>query len=60
LSRLSKASICHTQRCIHKDSNQLDWIVTGSVLASGMIASIEFWAKFALYYLHERAWAKAH
>ena len=35
------------------------WIVTGSVLAGGAIASIEFWAKLALYYAHERAWARA-
>jgi len=38
----------------------ISWVVTGSVLAGGAIASIEFWAKLALYYAHERAWAKAH
>jgi len=38
----------------------ISWIVTGSVLAGGVIASIEFWAKLALYYVHERAWARAH
>ena len=38
----------------------IGWIVTGSVLAGGVIASIEFWAKLALYYVHERAWARAH
>ena len=37
----------------------ISWIVTGSVLAGGAIASIEFWAKLALYYAHERAWARA-
>ncbi len=35
----------------------IGWIVTGSVLAGGAIASIEFWAKLALYYAHERAWS---
>ena len=38
----------------------ISWVVTGSVLAGGVIASIEFWAKLALYYVHERAWSKAH
>ena len=38
----------------------ISWIVTGSLVAGGAIASIEFWAKLALYYAHERAWAKAH
>jgi len=37
----------------------ISWMVTGSVLAGGAIASIEFWAKLALYYAHERAWARA-
>jgi uncharacterized membrane protein len=38
----------------------ISWIVTGSVLAGGVIASIEFWAKLALYYVHERAWSRVH
>ena len=38
----------------------ISWIVTGSVLAGGVIASIEFWAKLALYYVHERVWSRAH
>ena len=38
----------------------ISWIVTGSLVAGGAIASIEFWAKLALYYAHERAWATAH
>ena len=38
----------------------IGWIVTGSALAGGAIASIEFWAKLALYYAHERAWSRAH
>ena len=38
----------------------ISWVVTGSIVAGGVIASIEFWAKLALYYGHERAWARAH
>ena len=38
----------------------ISWVVTGSVLAGGVIASIEFWAKLALYYVHERAWSRAN
>ena len=38
----------------------ISWAVTGSVLAGRVIASVEFWAKLALYYLHERAWSRAH
>ena len=38
----------------------ISWVVTGSALAGGVIASVEFWAKLALYYLHERAWSRAH
>ena len=38
----------------------ISWVVTGSIIAGGAIASIEFWAKLALYYAHERAWARAH
>ena len=38
----------------------ISWVVTGSVVAGGAIASIEFWAKLALYYAHERAWARAY
>ena len=36
----------------------ISWIVTGSILAGGAIASIEFWAKLALYYAHERTWSR--
>ena len=38
----------------------ISWIVTGSLLAGGVIASVEFWAKLALYCAHERAWSRAH
>ena len=38
----------------------IGWVVTGSVLAGGAIASVEFWAKLALYHGHERAWYRAH
>ena len=37
----------------------ISWIVKGSLLAGGAIASGEFWAKLALYYAHERVWARA-
>ena len=33
----------------------IGWVVTASVLAGGAIASVEFWAKLALYHGHERA-----
>ena len=36
----------------------ISWVVTGSIVAGGVIASIEFWAKLVLYYWHERAWAR--
>ena len=32
------------------------WLVTGDVMAAIAIGSIEFFAKFIIYYLHERAW----
>ena len=38
----------------------ISWVVTGSVLVGGVIASVEFWAKLVLYYLHERAWSRNH
>ena len=38
----------------------ISWIVTGSLLAGGVIASVEFWAKLSLYYAHERAWSRTH
>jgi uncharacterized membrane protein len=38
----------------------ISWVVTGSIVAGGAIASIEFWAKLALYYGHERVWARAN
>ena len=36
----------------------IGWMVTGSIALGLGIASIEFWAKLVLYYLHERAWSK--
>ena len=38
----------------------ISWVVTGSVLAGSVIASVEFWAKLLLYYLHERALYRNH
>ncbi len=32
------------------------YFVTGEVMAAIMISGIEFFAKFGIYYLHERAW----
>lgn len=32
------------------------YFVTGDVMAAIAIGSIEFFAKFIIYYLHERAW----
>lgn len=32
------------------------WFITGDVRAAITIGGIEFFAKFFLYYLHERAW----
>ena len=34
----------------------ISWLITGSVVLGLGIASIEFWAKIVLYYLHERTW----
>ena len=36
----------------------IGWCVTGSVAIGAGIASIEFWAKLILYYLHERIWLR--
>jgi uncharacterized membrane protein len=35
----------------------IGWLVTGSIALGLGIASIEFWAKLVLYYLHERVWS---
>ena len=32
------------------------WFITGDIAAAIAIGSIEFVAKFFIYYLHERAW----
>ena len=34
------------------------WLVTGDVPAALKIGLIEVFAKIAIYYLHERAWAR--
>jgi len=36
----------------------ISWLITGSVALGIGIASIEFWAKIILYYVHERIWSK--
>lgn len=32
------------------------WFITGDISIAVAIGSIEFFAKFIIYYLHERAW----
>jgi uncharacterized membrane protein/peptidoglycan hydrolase-like protein with peptidoglycan-binding domain len=39
------------------DTFILSWVITGSPLAAGSIASAETVTKVVLYYLHERAWS---
>ncbi len=34
------------------------WFITGDVMAAITIGSIEFVAKFFIYYMHERAWQR--
>lgn len=34
-------------------------IVTGDIKPALQIGAVEFFAKFVVYYLHERAWARA-
>lgn len=36
----------------------IGWAVTGSAAIGAGIATIEFWAKLILYYLHERIWLR--
>lgn len=40
------------------DTFILGWIVNGSMVFAGSIASLEVLTKMVLYYLHERAWAR--
>ena len=40
------------------DTFILGWIVTGSMVFAGSIASLEVLTKMALYYGHERLWAR--
>ena len=40
------------------DTFLISWIITGTWQLAGAIASIEVITKMALYYFHERAWAK--
>ena len=39
------------------DTFVLSWVITGSPLAAGSIATAETFTKVVLYYLHERAWS---
>ena len=36
----------------------IGWFITGSITLGLGIATVEFWAKLVLYYLHERVWSK--
>lgn len=38
------------------DTFVLSWIITGSLVFAGSIASVEVITKIVLYYLHERLW----
>lgn len=40
------------------DTFAISWIVTGNLVAAGSIAGVEVATKMAIYYLHERAWAR--
>jgi uncharacterized membrane protein len=40
------------------DTFVISYFVTGNLVFAGSIVSVEVVSKMALYYLHERAWAK--
>ena len=40
------------------DTFLIAWFITGEVIVAASIIGIEVVTKFALYYLHERAWQK--
>lgn len=40
------------------DTFIIGWFVTGNMVFAGSIASLEVLTKMALYYGHERAWAR--
>ncbi|MEQ8345338.1 MAG: DUF2061 domain-containing protein [Sneathiellaceae bacterium] len=40
------------------DTFAISWVVTGSLVFAGSIASVEVATKMVIYYLHERAWAR--
>ena len=40
------------------DTFMLSWFFTGNPKAAGAIATTEIITKMALYYVHERAWAR--
>ena len=41
------------------DTFLIGWFITGNVIFAGSIESLEVLTKMALYYLHERAWARS-
>ena len=36
----------------------ITWRVTGNINAAMLVGSVEFIAKFVIYYLHERIWLR--
>ncbi len=40
------------------DTFLIGWLITGSMMFAGSIASLEVLTKMGLYYLHERAWGR--
>ena len=47
-----------TWRCLATLTTSLiAWLWTGETDTAGKIAGVEFFLKFFIYYMHERAWA---
>lgn len=48
-----------TWRCLATTTTvTIAWFVTGEVAQAFQIGFVEFFAKLAIYYMHERAWTK--
>ncbi|MEO1858103.1 MAG: DUF2061 domain-containing protein [Rubritalea sp.] len=46
-----------TWRCLATLTTYLiSWLLTGDIETAGQIATIEFFLKFFIYYMHERFW----
>ncbi|MBT3428349.1 MAG: DUF2061 domain-containing protein [Gammaproteobacteria bacterium] len=58
-SRLRSLSKAISWRVIATLTTMLiTWWVTGNINAALLVGSVEFFAKFVIYYLHERVWLK--